>query len=549
MGFAAEAFSNMTLEEKVGQLIISRGFRSSTLTMLRKGVIGGVSSNFIRSVCGTDIKKIMELTNQIRKESKIPPLFFTDCEKGLPQVFRFGTEFPSNMAVAATGDTELAYRLGKAIAQEAKALGYHIITCPVLDVNLNPDNPYIGVRSFSDDAHVVAEYANRYIDGVQEEGVIACGKHFPGMGDIHKDPRVAIPVVDKGIKGLKNNDFYPFQSAVQHGIRGMMTTHVFVPAIQKDEEVPVTFSRKAIVRQLKGVMNFNGLIVSDSLSVQTIISHYSSDEVAVIAAQAGNDLLLHDYNSEPMEMLEDLLKAVKDKVIPKKELDQKVMKILQAKEWCGAYQRTLLQQSEVEAVLQHEEHLKLSEEIIEKSITVLENKELPLSNEQEILIISARNDERTGSLTDLGINITAKAMTLYEAVKERNGNTAITTISEAPDNEEISRTLNLSKKFKHVIVANYVRMNVHEKGGGTLPEQQIEFIRCLAKQNKSVTTLIFGNPYVIAHLPKTANILVSYTDSDQALQSMTNILFGLQKPSGKLPVKISRKYVRGYGLV
>ena len=342
MGFAAEAFSNMTLEEKVGQLIISRGFRSSTLTMLRKGVIGGVSSNFIRSVCGTDIKKIMELTNQIRKESKIPPLFFTDCEKGLPQVFRFGTEFPSNMAVAATGDTELAYRLGKAIAQEAKALGYHIITCPVLDVNLNPDNPYIGVRSFSDDAHVVAEYANRYIDGVQEEGVIACGKHFPGMGDIHKDPRVAIPVVDKGIKGLKNNDFYPFQSAVQHGIRGMMTTHVFVPAIQKDEEVPVTFSRKAIVRQLKGVMNFNGLIVSDSLSVQTIISHYSSDEVAVIAAQAGNDLLLHDYNSEPMEMLEDLLKAVKNKVIPKKELDQKVMKILQAKEWCGAYQRTLL---------------------------------------------------------------------------------------------------------------------------------------------------------------------------------------------------------------
>ena len=550
MNWVEETFQKMTLEQKVGQLIISRSnFKSSTLEMLRKGWLGGVGSLFIRFVCGSDANKIVKLTNQIQEESLIPPFFYTDCENGLPHVFTIGTEFPNNMAVAATGDPELAYKMGRAIANEARTLGYDIIAGPVLDINSNPQNPIIGTRAFADTVEVVTEFGKRYVDGVQEEQVIACGKHFPGHGDTDIDSHISVPVVGKCLKTLKKKELAPFRTLVDYGMKSVMTSHTYFPELQTGEEVPVTFSEKAVKKLLIGSWKFKGLVISDSLSMNAITSDYSVEEAAVLSVKAGNDLLLQDYNTDPMVTFNGLLNAVKDGRLDEKEdIDKKVLKILQAKEWCNIRTKPLLREKTIEDLNKNKFHQMLSAEIAEKSVTVLENRAMPIPAKQEILVISTRNDEDLGSTCDLGTIISPKSIVLYEYLKEYNENTAITTISENPGEEEKKRILQLSKKFKHVIVTNYIRIISYKQGSGTIPDSQIDFIERLAKQNRSVTNLIFGNPYVIARLPKTANVIAAYSDCNYSIKAAVDILFGTKKPKGKLPVKLSRKYERGYGL-
>ncbi|MBU5451110.1 glycoside hydrolase family 3 protein [Acetivibrio sp. MSJd-27] len=549
MNWVEETFQKMTLEQKVGQLIISRSnFKSSTLEMLRKGWLGGVGSLFIRFVCGSDANKIVKLTNQIQEESLIPPFFYTDCENGLPHVFTIGTEFPNNMAVAATGDPELAYKMGRAIANEARTLGYDIIAGPVLDINSNPQNPIIGTRAFADTVEVVTEFGKRYVDGVQEEQVIACGKHFPGHGDTDTDSHISVPVVDKCLKTLKKKEFYPFKTLVDHGIQSIMTSHTYFPELQQGEEVPVTFSEKAVKKLLLDSWKFKGLVVTDSLSMQAIAANYSVEEAAVLSIKAGNDMVLQDYNTDPMVTFNGLMEAVSSGRLTEKEIDEKVRKILKAKQWCGIRNKKPMEEKDIEGLNRNKFHQMLSAEIAEKSVTVLENRAMPIPAKQEILIISTRNDEGVECVSDLGTVISPRSMALYEYVKEYNENTAITTISENPEEEEKLRILELSKKFKHVIITNYIRIISYKQGSGTIPDSQIDFIERLAKQNRSVTNLIFGNPYVIARLPKTANILTAYSDCNASIKATVDILFGTKKSCGKLPVKLSRKYDRGYGL-
>ena len=303
MSWANDLLREMTPEEKAGQVIICRGleYTGSMERMLREGRLGGVGGIIVRRACGYRPENIPGYINYILSISKIPPFLYLDCERGTTDMFPVGTPFPDSMAIGATHEPEAAYRVGKAIAEEARMLGFTLICNPVLDVNTNPENPIIGTRSFGDRADFVADFGAEYVRGVQEAGVIPTGKHFPGHGSTGVDSHVSMPVAGQSRKRLDEVELRPFRVLAEKGMKGIMTAHIYYPALQAGEEAdtPATLSKKVLTGILKEEWKFEGIVVSDSLTMRAIKDRYGIGRAAVMAFNAGNDLILQDYDSDP----------------------------------------------------------------------------------------------------------------------------------------------------------------------------------------------------------------------------------------------------------
>jgi len=324
----------MTLKEKIGQLLIA-GFEGTTppkglLSLIKEYQLGGVIL-FKRNLVSPP--QIAKLCDSLQKSSPHVPLFICiDHEGGrvnrLPKPF---TTLPSQAVAGACNSNQFSYTIGEIMANELKAVGINFNLAPVLDIHTNPANPVIGDRAFGKSAGLVSTMGLAVIAGLQDNGVVACAKHFPGHGDTAVDSHEELPITNRTLEQLREVELRPFQHAMINGLRALMTAHVKYPAL--DEAHPATLSRKIIARLLRSSLRFDGLVLTDDLEMKAITQEYDLDDAAIKALQASVDLLLVSHQEErQVAVLEAILKAVKKGLLSEKQLDISLLRILSFKQ-------------------------------------------------------------------------------------------------------------------------------------------------------------------------------------------------------------------------
>src|SRR5699024_8967204 len=332
--------NTMTLSEKIGQLffIRARGYFKNTadedyrrlLSRINDFHIGGLVF-FKGTVYGQAV-----LTNALQRQSKIPLWVTQDMEFGAAMRVERTTRITPAMGIAATQNPHFAYLAGKITAQEAKALGVHQVFAPVIDVNNNPRNPVINVRSFSSNADTVARYGLQFMEGVLSEGIIPTAKHFPGHGDTNTDSHRALPVITYDYTRLDTLELVPFKAVIEAGIPSIMSAHLAFPKISKNPGLPGTLDRSILHRILKDSLGFDGLVVTDGLEMRGISAHYSPGRAVVMALKAGADMML--LSLDEITAIHEVRRAVERGTISEERINQSVRKILSHKRKAGLFQ-------------------------------------------------------------------------------------------------------------------------------------------------------------------------------------------------------------------
>ncbi|MGW8267448.1 MAG: glycoside hydrolase family 3 protein, partial [Longimicrobiales bacterium] len=402
--WADSVLSTLSLREKAAQLMMPwvlsdfapEGSPSSRriLKMVEEDGVGGV----IFSV-GSPMEGAAKV-NELQSRARVPLLVAADLERGagyrfrgavsLPGAISLGgaTEFPSLMAVGATRDAELAREMGRITAVEARALGIHTPFAPVLDVNNNPDNPIINVRSFGEDPHEVARLGRAFTRGAQEGGVFATGKHFPGHGDTETDSHLDLPVIRVARERLEAVELLPFRAAIEEGMGGIMTAHVTVPNLNGGGNLPATLSKMVLTNLLREEMDFHGLVFTDAMDMLAIDRRFPRGEATVRAVEAGADVILMPPNVEAA--VQALVDAVVEGRVTEERLDESVLRILRVKEEMGVHRERLISIPGVSRVVGIPAHEAVAQVIADRSLTLLRNDRdlLPLLGTRSARVLS-----------------------------------------------------------------------------------------------------------------------------------------------------------------
>lgn len=348
--WARTTLQSLTVREKIGQLFMvaaisseeqsEESLASSLLKcpykmdqahieyLIKEYKIGGV----IFLYKSTPEKQI-DLTNHYQELSKTPLLIGQDCEWGLSMRLYNTIQFPRNLLLSKMQDKQLIYAVGREIGRQCKAIGVHINFAPVVDVNTNPKNPVIGTRSFGDDPHRVAHAGELMMRGLQDVGVMACAKHFPGHGDTSVDSHFALPVVQHDMERLNSVELVPFRCLIDAGVCGVMSAHLAIPALEAESGRPATFSYCVMTHLLENELHFKGLKITDGLGMQALTNHYAPGQIELQALLAGNDILLCPLDvPKAVVLIEQAIERGKFSI---DELEKRVLKILKAKEWAG----------------------------------------------------------------------------------------------------------------------------------------------------------------------------------------------------------------------
>ncbi|MGW5605472.1 glycoside hydrolase family 3 protein [Streptomyces sp. NPDC003753] len=557
--------SHMSLEEKAGQLFVMRvyghsattpdqadidanlkeiGVRTAAELIARYRVGGIIYFTWAHNTRGP--RQIAELSNGIQKASLdqprgLPVLIATDQEHGIvARVGRPATLFPGAMAIGAGGSRADAQTLGRIAGAELRALGIRQDYSPDADVNVNPANPVIGVRSFGADPEAVADLVAAEVRGYQSSRVAATAKHFPGHGDTAVDSHYGFPVITHSRELWERLDAVPFRAAVRTGIDAVMTAHIMVPALD-DSGDPATLSRPIVTGILREELGYDGVVVTDSLGMEGVRQKYGDDRVPVLALKAGVDQLLNPPNLDLA--WNAVLDAVRGGELTEARLDESLLRILRLKAKLGLLDQPYVAAAGVERTVGTPEHLRTADRIADRTTTLLVNRErlLPLSRRARPRLLVAGADPASPTGTD-GPPTTVLANALTELGFTA---TALST-GTAPSSATIAKAVTAAGDADAVVVATY---NVNAAS----PQRTL--VNRLAATGKPVIALAVRNPYDVAHLPDVDAFLASYSWTDVELRAAARVIAGRVRPRGKLPVPVQRAddpaqvlYPIGYGL-
>lgn len=555
--------SRMTLEEKVGQLFVMRVYGHSATApdqadidanlkeigvrtaaeLIAKYRVGGIIY-FTWAHNTRDPHQIADLSNGIQKASLslprgLPVLVSTDQEHGI--VCRVGepaTLFPGAMAIGAGRSRKDARTLGRIAGQELRALGIRQNYSPVADVNVNPANPVIGVRSFGADPGAVAGMVAAEVGGYQHaRQVAATAKHFPGHGDTAVDSHYGFPVITHTRAQWDKLDAPPFRAAIAAGIDSIMTAHIMVPALD-DSGDPATLSHPILNGILRGELGYDGVIVTDSLGMEGVRTKYGDDRVPVLALKAGVDQLLNPPNLDVA--WNAVLKAVRDGELTEARLDESILRVLRLKAKLRLFEAPYVSQAGVTRTVGIPSHLAAADRIAERTTTLLvnENHTLPLSP-RKLLVVGADPASPSGT-TGPPTGVLAAAFTELGFTA-----TALST-GTAPSAATIAKAVAAARDVDAVVVGTYnVSATSSQK---TLVEQ-------LVATGRPVIAIAVRNPYDVAHLPSVPAVVASYSWTDVELRAAARVIAGRTAPRGRLPVPVQKAddpaavlYPIGYGL-
>ena len=509
---------NMTVKQMLGQKLIF-GFHGTTLSdefkqLIREYQIGNVIL-FLRNVESADqLRRLCdEIQTVIRAETGYPAMIVIDQEGGMvTRLPNDAVNVPGAMAIAATGDPENARIASEITIRQLQGLGANANMAPDLDVNNNPANPVIGVRSFGDDPHQVARYGVASARPYEGSGILCCGKHFPGHGDTAVDSHLGIPMVDKTLEELEQVELIPFRAAIEADIPSMMISHVMFPKIEK-EQVPCTMSRTFVTDILKKHLGYKGLIFTDCMEMMAVQEHYGTPEGTLAALKAGVDLAEISASIHLMWGAAKLVnEAAQRGELDMEEVRESVEKILAFKaQMCCDPQPELCNR---------EEDRRVVENMARKAITNCGGT-APLANEKTFFCGCA--DYRASGAG----NEDGNARTFAEFLAQAFGAGAMVT-SKDPDPAEIQKAVAQAADFDRII------MNTCN---GHLFRGQIALAEALAATGKPLTVVAMRNPYDIPLLPDCECKIAAYDYSLPALKGLEDVFRGGEM-TGVLPVKL-----------
>ena len=543
--------ARMTLREKVGQMMMpwvlgdfspegSTDHERLRVLVEDQGV-GGI----IVSV-GSPTEVAVKL-NDLQDHARVPLLVGSDLESGagfrlrgaihVPTGFALGgaTEFPFQMALGATGDTDLAYEMGRITALEGRTVGIHVPFVPILDVNNNPDNPIINVRSFGEDPELVARMGTAFVQGIQEHGGIAVGKHFPGHGDTGVDTHQQLALITAARPRLDTVELAPFRAAIEAGMRGVMTAHVSVPALAGGSTDPATLSHDVMTRLLREEMGFQGLLFTDAMDMGAIDRGFGRSEAAVRAVEAGADVILMPP-SVP-EAIDAIVRSVLNGRLSEQRIDESVLRILEVKESLGLHVDPMVTPARVPRVVGVSEHVALARTIAERSLVLLRNERglLPLAGTRSARVLSVTFRRAADLLAGRYFNGTLRATypRLVDEATDRDTPVAVW--------DGLRRQ---ARESQLVVVSVYVTA----WDAGAIPDELVEFLDELGRHRVPHVVVSFGNPYLFRRFPDVQAYLLAWSGAEVSQRAAAGALLGQIPVTGRLPTRIPPWFEIGEGI-
>lgn len=528
-----EKLENMTLKEKCAQMIVpyaipvfegedSKSFQRLIylVTELKVGGLVFLEGNAYDQVL---------ITNKLQKLSDTPLLISADYERGLGMRLEDAIEFPTNMALGATNDSSLSYLLGRISAVESRFIGVHQNYSPTIDVNYNYENPIINTRAYSDNTKIINLHSAAFIRGLNEERVISTAKHFPGHGSTNVDSHSKLPIIEKSKERFYKEDLVPFIEAIKSDVKSIMVGHLEVPAFEKTKGLPASLSYSIVTELLQNELGFKGLVVTDALNMNAITKNFSEEEAILLALKAGNDILLFPKNAETA--LNTIYDAVVNGDITEERIDKSVRKILAAKRWSLLEEKKEIDISKLSDTLNTKSHLRLAEEIAEKSITLLkdENKIIPISPEKYL----------TTTCIILDDGKSEKKFALEKALDKELKYYKLFKLNISSATKEFTDALKFAYNSNLVLIAIYQNVRAY-RGDLKIEDRQLDLIKALVSLNKPVIIMSFGNPYVIAEFSDADTYLCGYSKSAVSQFAMIKAIVGKSNITGELPVNIPK---------
>jgi len=520
--------SNFTLEQKIGQRLVA-GFPGPTLdeefkTLVRTYKIGNVilfshnvaDKHQLAALC-------QEIRALVRETTGIDPFITIDQEGGMvTRLTDDATNMPGAMAIAATQNPENAYAAGRITAAELQALGIDFDLAPVMDVNSNPQNPVIGVRSYADNPETVARFALRMMQGLLDGGVLCAAKHFPGHGDTSLDSHLSLPTVDKSLADLEAVELVPFEAAISAGIPAIMTSHILFPQLEKNT-LPATMSRAIITGLLKERLGFKGLVISDCMEMAAIKQFYGTVEGTIAALAAGVDLVFISHtNALASQAASAIRQAVLQGKIPMEEMDSSVEKIVGFKR---AVAPSLLHSAGQRAKLDQVgcmEHKQLATRIRDNSITLYHtpNGELPVLGENPLFLgCRAYRATNASSMIDPSFSFPGYMHGLF------GGKALVTAIN--PTTEEIAALMPHTLGHSCIVVGTY---------NGHLNTGQLDLVHALVDSGIPVIAIALRNPYDLAALSSEISLIAAYEYSAASFDALAKVLSKQRQATGRMSV-------------
>ena len=550
-----ETLASLSLEEAVGQLVfpwISGGYASAddpefmeTLRWVQEEGIGGVVISI-----GTPLAYAHKL-NTLQESADVPLLVTSDFEQGgpgmriahtyalptlLPQ--GGGTSFPPTMAFGALGDAGMVERFAEVTAREARAVGVHVIFAPVMDVNSNPENPIINTRAFGEDPGEVSRLGSAFIRGARRGGAMTTAKHFPGHGDTRIDSHLALPEVSADRERLDRVELVPFRAAVDAEVDGVMTAHVSMPGVLGPGAPPATLAPEFMTGILREEMGFEGLLFTDALRMGAITEDYGAGEAAVLAFEAGADVIL--IPASVPGAVAAMVEAVEEGRVTRQRLDASVRRVLEAKARAGLHRERTVPVEGVSAVVGRQAHQALADEAAVRSLTLVRDRDqlLPPDPDATRRILSvtwAESDDLTA-----GREFNAVLEGLLPGVPEA--------VRVGPETGEGSYAGLVERAADADLVVLGVYLPPRAGAGSVaLPPEFQEFASRLAEGAPTVL-VSFGNPYLLTALPELGTYLVAWGDREVSQRAAARGVAGAVSLEGRLPISIPPLHQRGEGI-
>ncbi len=535
-----DALARMTLREKLGQMFIyylDANFKPEhdaewrkVETLVREHHIGGLH------LWNGEPYATAFMTNHLQAMSNVPLFFSADLENGVTR-FR-GTRFPPNMALAATGDPQLAYAMGLHTAREARALGLNLNFAPVVDINNNPENPIINTRSLGEEPNSVAEFAAAFIRGSQAGNILCTAKHFPGHGDTKQDTHLELAYIPADSARLAQVELAPFRRAIATGVDAIMTAHLNVPSTHMNPYAPATMSPEIMTKLLREQLEFEGVVITDAMNMWAINRNYTPAFATTAAIQAGADIILAQDNIPAMILaLEQLVLSGE---IARTRIEQSVRRILRAKAKLELPQYRAVSLDSLASKVLSPTATVAAETAARRALTLLQNDEdvLPVRQiaGEHVVIINVWDAPQFTGTTPF----------MHELQRFLPGFKSFHLHAET-SNTEFEKILRTAQAAKLQIIPTYTRI-ASWKGETGLPQALQPRLDALLNLSTPATVVSLGNPYIYPQVQNCAAYLVAYDDSPLMSLAAARALLGLEKISGRLPITIPGFFQRGEGL-
>lgn len=546
-----QTIRSLSLREKVGQLVVPRisggylAVGTPEYERLRDWIVNYGVGGVIVTI-GPPLELASKL-NIIQSLARVPLLVTADMEHGPGQTLQTGTilpygiengtatRFPPLMGLGATRDEKLAYELGRITAIEGRAAGVHMTFAPVVDVNNNPGNPIINTRSYSEDPQLVARLAVAHIKGIQDHGMLATAKHFPGHGDTGTDSHINLPFITVNKARADSIELPPYRRAIETGVAAVMTAHIAFPALTGDS-VPATLNRKVLTGLLRDELKFQGLIVTDAMDMGAIIKNYGNTRAPIMALQAGADALLQPLPQDVPAIVNGLVAAVESGELSEARIDQSLRKLLVAKTRLGLHQNRYVDLAAIPTQLATPRHLAIADSAAERAITAVRDQRglLPVRASRVLSIVYADDpDPFTGR-------------TFQRAIASAFPDSRRQTIDARTTRAALDSLLATVGADETVLFSPFINVSAY-KGGLAVPQQIADFVRAANSKARLVVTS-FGNPYLLQQFPEIGSYVVAWGQWDVLQRAAARALTGQAPITGRLPIAIPPLHKVGDGL-